>query len=82
MDALDTLRKELAEDNNNNPQDREALEKVYGKHDVFDTKQLAAKYEVLGFAAPFVTVREKATGQKGTFEFQHMPRFYFGYMPD
>jgi hypothetical protein len=32
--------------------------------------------------APFVVVRRKADGRKGSLEFQHHPRFYFNFMPD
>jgi hypothetical protein len=29
--------------------------------------------------APFVSVRDKKTGEKGYVQFVHYPRFYFGY---
>jgi hypothetical protein len=31
--------------------------------------------------APLVVVRRKADGVKGSLEFQHMPRYYFGFQP-
>jgi hypothetical protein len=37
---------------------------------------------VHSFLAPFVVVTEKATGEKGTLEFTHMPRFYFNFIAD
>lgn len=53
------------------------------KHaDVMTTDEMRAKYEVSGFMAPFVVVTERATGKKGSLEFTHMPRFYFGWTPD
>jgi hypothetical protein len=36
---------------------------------------------VIGFLAPFVVVRRKIDGVKGSLEFQHHPRFYFGFSP-
>jgi hypothetical protein len=45
----------------------------------WDTKQLREDFTVLGFAAPFVVVRRKSDGQKGTLEFTHRPRVYFDF---
>jgi hypothetical protein len=36
---------------------------------------------VIGFAAPFVVVRRKSDGVKGTLEFTHSPRVYFDFKP-
>jgi len=50
----------------------------------WDTDQLRADFEVIGFAAPFVVVRRKADGKKGTLEFvpgEH-PRLYFGWVEE
>lgn len=59
----------------NNEAVREKLTAAYG--DVYDTQQLGETFEVEGFAAPFVVVRRKSDGVRGSLEFQHMPRFYF-----
>ena len=48
----------------------------------WDTDQLRLDYEVLGFAAPFVVVRRRADGVKGSLEFTHNPRVYFGWKED
>ena len=58
---------------------KEELEKKYGK--VYDTTELQEHFEVESFLAPYVVVREKATGKKGTLEFSHRPRFYFDFRP-
>ena len=50
--------------------------------DTWDTDQLRAHFEVLSFAAPFVIVRRKSDGAKGTLEFTHSPRLYFNWMED
>jgi len=48
----------------------------------WDTTQLQADFEVLGFGAPFVGVRRKGDGVKGTLEFTHNPRVYFNFQED
>ena len=46
------------------------------------TDELRAEFEVIGFAAPFVVVRRKSDGKKGSLEFTHSPRFYFNWQED
>jgi hypothetical protein len=41
-----------------------------------------ALYDFIGFAAPFVTVVRRSDGAKGTLEFKHAPRVYFGFQAD
>jgi hypothetical protein len=48
----------------------------------WDTAQLSAEFEVIGFMAPFVVVRRRADGVKGSMEFTHNPRFYFNFVAD
>lgn len=48
----------------------------------WDTTQLQADFEVLGFGAPFVAVRRKSDGKKGSLEFTHHPRQYFNFQED
>jgi hypothetical protein len=43
------------------------------------TKQLQEEFEVLGYMAPFVAVRRKSDGARGSLEFTHSPRVYFGW---
>lgn len=43
------------------------------------TAEMQADFEVLGFMAPFVTVRRKSDGVLGSLEFKHSPRVYFGF---
>jgi hypothetical protein len=61
------------------PGSREALEAEHGQ--VWDTDQLVQEFEVIGFMAPLVVVRLRSTGEKGSLEFQHNPRFYFSFKP-
>ena len=60
------------------PGSREALESRYGQ--VWSTDELTEDFEVIGFMAPMVVVRRRLDGAKGSLEFQHSPRFYFGFM--
>ena len=60
--------------------ERKRLETEYGQ--VWDTGQLAEVFEVLGFMAPYIVIRRKSDGRKGSLEFQHMPRFYFNFVLD
>ena len=60
--------------------ERKRLEAQYGQ--VWDTAQLSNDFEVLGFMAPYVVVRCRADGFKGSLEFQHSPRFYFNLVLD
>jgi hypothetical protein len=61
------------------PGSREALEAEHGQ--VWDTDQLMEDFEVLGFMAPYVVVRRRSDGVKGSCEFQHDPRYYFSFSP-
>ena len=55
--------------------EREEVESRVGQ--VWDTKELQADFDVLGFCAPHVVVKRKADGVAGSLEFTHMPRYYF-----
>ena len=56
---------------------REELENKYGQ--VWDTAELTKEFSVEGFLAPFVVVVRKSDGVRGSMEFIHCPRFYFGF---
>lgn len=79
-DLTEAIRREQLAEINANPGTREALAAIHGP--VWDTSQLAEQFEVLGFLAPYVVVRRKADGVKGSLAFQHHPRFYFDFQPD
>lgn len=79
-DVTEPARRQRIIEINLVPGSREALEAEYGQ--VWDTQQLGQEFEVIGFMAPFVVVRRKADGKKGSLEFQHNPRFYFNFVLD
>ena len=79
-DPTERIRKALVQDLNSNPGTRQALEAEYGR--VWSTDELTRDFEVLGFLAPFVVVRRKSDGRKGSLMFTHLPRFYFSFQED
>ena len=79
-DETESLRRARLAEINADPGSREALEAIHGQ--VWDTQQLAQDFVVIGFLAPLVVVRRKADGVKGSLEFQHSPRYFFGFLPD
>jgi hypothetical protein len=76
---IETIRRERLAEINAEPGSREALESEYGQ--VWDTRDLARDFIVVGFVAPLVVVQRKSDGVKGSLEFQHQPRFYFNFEP-
>lgn len=78
-DQIETYRRQRVAEINAEPGSREALESQYGQ--VWNTQELGRDFDVLGFMAPFVVVRRRSDGTKGSLEFQHEPRFYFGFSP-
>ncbi|MHB0959307.1 MAG: hypothetical protein ACYC0X_23450 [Pirellulaceae bacterium] len=76
-DPTETVRCERLAEINSEPGSRDALAAQYGQ--VWSTQELGEDFQVLGFMAPFVVVRRKSDGIRGSLEFQHTPRFYFNF---
>jgi len=79
FDETEEIRKQMLGEINAEPGSREFLEQKHGQ--VWDTSELSRDFEVEGFMAPFVVVRRKSDGVKGSMMFQHHPRFYYGFEP-
>ena len=79
-DPTEAIRRQRLFEINAEPGSREALEAQYGQ--VWDTEELRRDFDVLGFAAPYVIVRRKSDGVRGSLEFQHSPRYYHSYEPE
>lgn len=47
----------------------------------WDTAQMQVEFEPIGFAAPYIVVRRRSDGVKGTLQFNHDPRVYFDFQP-
>jgi len=78
-DETEAIRRLQLAEINANPGSREALEAEHGQ--VWDTQQLGQDFMVEGFLAPYVIVRRKQDGQRGSLLFQHHPRLYFSFEP-
>ena len=74
-DATEPYRRQRISEINAQPGTREALEAEHGQ--VWNTEELSQDFEPIGFMAPYIVVRRKSDGKKGSLEFQHQPRFYF-----
>jgi hypothetical protein len=80
IDPTEAIRRGRLVEINAVPGGREALEAEYGQ--VWDTQQLRQDFEVIGFLAPLVVVLRRSDGVKGSLEFQHSPRLYWGFVED
>jgi len=78
-DETEMIRRDMVATINANAGPREKLEKQYGQ--VWDTSQLQEDFEVLGFLAPFVAVKRRSDGVRGSLMFQNNPRFYYSFQP-
>jgi hypothetical protein len=74
-DYTEAVRREQVVAINSVEGSREYLEQEHGN--VWDTREMQERFEVLGFMAPYCLVRRKSDGVKGSILFQHNPRFYF-----
>lgn len=77
FDPTEGIRRMMVSTINSNPTDRELLEKEHGQ--VWDTTELSRDFEVQGFSAPFVVVKRKSDGARGSLMFQHSPRLYWDF---
>ena len=75
VDVTESFRRELTAEINAKRSPREAMEDEHGQ--CWDTSELQRDFEVTGFMAPFVIVRRKSDGEKGSLMFQHSPRIYY-----
>lgn len=85
MDNTENIRREFAAQNSaavqsDNPEyERIRLTEIHGQGNVWNTQELQQNFDVISFNAPFCSVVRKSDGIKGFVEFQHSPRFYFGF---
>lgn len=77
-DVTEPAHRQRIAEINVEPGSQDALEAQYGQ--VWNTSELSKDFEVLGCMAPFIVVRRKSDGAKGSLEFQHSPRFYFNFV--
>ncbi len=63
-------------------QQRLRLERVHGKHNVWNTDEVTKEFEIDSFLAPFVFAHKRSNNKKGVLVFQHSPRFYYSWIED
>lgn len=61
-----------------------ALADQYKKagEETWTTEEFRRDFEAISFLAPFVSVRRRSDGVKGTLMFDHHPRVYFNWAED
>jgi hypothetical protein len=79
-DAAAEMRRALQAAINAPKSPRDELAAEHGQ--TWDTPEMQAEFQVLGFAAPYVVVERRADGKKGSLLFQHSPRIYFSFSVD
>jgi len=77
-DITEPARRQRIAEINVEPGSREALKAQYGQ--VWDTSEMSNDFDAIGFMAPYIAVRRKSDGVKGSLEFQHSPRLYFNFV--
>lgn len=73
-DPTETARRELIP-----TMPAEAAAAVERGEPIYTTAEMTAEFETVGFMAPFVVVRRRSDGVRGTLMFTHSPRYYFGF---
>lgn len=76
-DPTETIRRQLVPDM---PVELRAA--FHNDEPIWTTAQMTDEFEVLGFQAPYVAVKRKSDGIKGSLMFTHSPRYYFGWLAD
>jgi hypothetical protein len=79
-DDTESIRRGMCAEINATAGPRAELEAKHGQ--VWDTDEMCRDFQALGFMAPFVVVRRRSDGVRGSLMFQHSPRFYFGFQPE
>jgi hypothetical protein len=77
-DPTEGFRREMVSELNRSPGGREDLEAKYGQ--VWDTAEMIADFQAVGFLAPYTHVVRRSDKVQGTLMFQHNPRFYFNFV--
>lgn len=79
-DPTEAIRRQRIVELNQGDTTRAELEEQYGE--VWSTDEMTKNFDALGFMAPYIVVRRKADGVRGSLEFRHSPRFYFNFQAE
>ena len=80
IDETEMIRRQMVATINADAGPRADLEAQHGQ--VWDTSELQNDFQVLGFSAPFVIVKRKSDGVRGSLMFQNDPRLYYSFSPE
>jgi hypothetical protein len=75
-DATEPIRRKMLQDK------QPAKDLANEQGPTWTTAEMQRDFEPIGFLAPFVVVRRRSDGVKGTLEFTHSPRVYFAFVPE
>jgi hypothetical protein len=79
-DPTENIRRAMVDEINSDTNLETKLAETQEK--TWTTLTLTEEFDVLGFMAPFVVVRRKSDGKKGSLQFKHSPRIYYGFVED
>ena len=79
-DPTEAIRRQRIVELNQGDTTRAELEERYGE--VWSTDEMTKDFDALGFMAPYIVVRRKADGVRGSLEFRHSPRYYFNFQAE
>ena len=79
-DKTEQARRVMVAEINRDPGGPMELAEKHGV--IYAMDKLRQSFEVIEFSAPFVSVRRRCDGVKGTLEFQHWPRYYYDFVPE
>jgi hypothetical protein len=79
-DPTEAIRRQRLVEVNQGDTTRAELEEQYGE--VWSTEEMTKDFDALGFMAPYIVVRRKADGVRGSLEFRHSPRYYFNFQAE
>ena len=79
-DQTESLRRQRLVELNEGDTNRAKLQEQYGK--VWSTDEMTGEFDALGFMAPYIVVRRKSDGVRGSLELRHSPRFYFNFQAE
>jgi hypothetical protein len=79
IDKTEATRRDMIE--TDEPQ-KDLAEAIGLSEQTWTTEEMVRDFEVLGFMAPFVVVRRRSDGVKGSLEFTASPRVYLSWKAD
>jgi len=79
-DQTESLRRQRLVELNEGDTNRAKLQEQYGN--VWSTDEMTGEFDALGFMSPYIVVRRKSDGVRGSLAFRPSPRFYFNFQAE